>query len=104
MESLVQRSTLAAAGAIERDVHGMLLWAGLGASVGGMAAHRRGFSLATGVIAGLVLGPLAVVLFFVPVWGSDPVRAQKCPYCAGRVSSDARVCHHCDAILEAGWG
>ena len=56
---------------------GLLLWAGLGASVGGMAAHRRGFSLATGVIAGLVLGPLAVVLFFVPVWGSDPVRAQK---------------------------
>ena len=34
---------------------GLLLWAGLGASVGGMAAHRRGFSLATGVIAGLVL-------------------------------------------------
>ncbi len=83
---------------------GLLLWAGLGALVGGIAAHRRGFSLVTGIIAGLVLGPLAVVLFFVPVWGSEPVRAQACPYCAGRVASNARVCHHCDAILVTGWG
>ncbi len=82
---------------------GLLLWAGLGASVGGMAAHRRGFSLAIGVIAGLVLGPLAVVLFFVPVYVSHPAQRLECPYCDGMVPSDARVCHHCHALLQSGW-
>ena len=81
-----------------------LIWAGLGASVGYMPAHRRGFPLATGVIAGLVLGPLAVVLFFVPLSFSHPVQWLKCPYCDGTVPSDARVCHHCHALLQSGWG
>jgi hypothetical protein len=31
-----------------------------------MAAHRRGFSTTTGVVAGLALGPLTVLLFVVP--------------------------------------
>ena len=83
---------------------GLALWAGLGASVGGIAAHRRGFSLATGVVAGLVLGPLAVVLFFVPLSVSHPAQRLKCPYCDGTVPSDARVCQHCHALLQSGWG
>ena len=47
----------------------LLFWAGLGAVVGYLAARHRGFSPAAGVVVGLVLGPLAVVLFFVPVGG-----------------------------------
>ena len=34
---------------------GLLFWVGLGASVGYVAAHRRGFSLAIGIVAGLIL-------------------------------------------------
>ena len=84
---------------------GFLLWAGLGALVGFIAAQRRGFSRATGIVAGLVLGPLVGVLFVVPLPGSRPVQQpQKCPYCAGRVSSGTRVCHHCGAILAKRWG
>ena len=83
---------------------GLLFWVGLGASVGYVAAQRRGFSLAIGVVAGLVLGPLALVLFFVPLWDSQSVHLQACPYCAKRVPSDARVCTHCGALLESGWG
>ena len=84
---------------------GFLLWAGLGAVVGFIAAHRRGFSPVSGVVAGLMMGPLAGLLFVVPVPGSRPVQQpQKCPYCAGRVSSDTRVCHHCGAILANRWG
>ena len=45
---------------------GFLLWAALGVSVGYVAAQRRDFSTAIGVLAGLALGRLAVVLFFVP--------------------------------------
>ena len=59
---------------------GFLLWAGVGAVVGYLAAQRRGFSPATGVVAGLVLGPLAVLLFVVPLPGSTTVQQpQECP-------------------------
>ena len=81
---------------------GGLFWAGLGAVVGYLAAHRRGFSPVTGVIAGLVLGPLAVVLFYIPLNISTTVHQQPCPYCAGRVTSNTRVCTHCGAILHTG--
>ena len=67
--------------------------------VGYFAAQRRGFSRATGVVAGLALGPLAGILFIVPLPGSRPVQQQQCPYCVGRIKPDARVCHHCGAIL-----
>ena len=80
-----------------------LFWAGLGTSVGYMAAQRRNFSTTTGIVAGLALGPLAVVLFFVPLSLSQPVRRRECPYCAGTIPSDARVCHHCQALLASGW-
>ena len=83
---------------------GFLLWVGLGASVGYVAAQRRAFSTTTGVVAGLALGPLAVVLFFVPLSFSHPVQRRECPYCAGTVPSDARVCHHCHALLQSRWG
>ena len=89
---------------IEQDVMGFLLWVGLGASVGYAAAHRRDFSTTTGVVAGLALGPLAGVLFFVPLSFSPPVQWLKCPYCDGTVHSDARVCQHCHALLQSGWG
>ena len=85
---------------------GVLIWTALGATVGSFAAQRRGFSPIAGVVAGLVLGPLAVALFYVPlrISHTGPEHREKCPYCAGRVASDARVCLHCGAILQSGWG
>ena len=76
----------------------------LEALVGYLAAQRRWFSPALGVVAGLVLGPLAVVLFFVPGTVLDMVHQQQCPYCAGWVTSETRVCAHCSAMLISGWG
>ena len=83
---------------------GLLFWTALGASVGYVAAQRRGFPLTTGVVAGLVLGPLAVVLFYIPLPTSNTADQRKCPYCGGRVTSATRVCTHCSAILQSGWG
>ena len=62
------------------------------------------FSNLLGVVAGLVLRPLAVVLFFVPGTVLDMVHQQQCPYCAGWVTSETRVCAHCSAMLISGWG
>ena len=83
---------------------GALFWTALGATVGYFAAKRRGFSPITGAVTGLVLGPLALALFYVPLGIADAKRSTKCPYCAGPVASDARVCLHCGAILQSGWG
>ena len=66
---------------------GLLIWAGFGAVVGYLAAHRRGFSRVTGVVAGLALGPFVVALFYIPLRISTTVHQQTCPYCAGRVTS-----------------
>ncbi len=91
--------------AIERDNEtwmGLLFWAGIGAAIGYVAAERRGFPMATGLVLGLALGPLAVGLFLVPVASSDTGHQHTCPYCGGRVASTARVCTHCSAILTDG--
>lgn len=91
--------------AIERDNEtwmGLLFWAGIGAAIGYVAAERRGFPMATGLVVGSALGPLAVGLFLVPVGVSRPSHQDKCPYCGGRVASTARVCTHCSAILTGG--
>ena len=80
----------------------LFIWIAFGAVAGYVAAHRRSFSPITGVLAGLVLGPLAVVLFYVPFRILNTAVPKKCPYCAGRVAPDARVCMHCGAIFESG--
>lgn len=48
----------------------MLYWALFGLVVGVVAAKQRGFSLLGGAVGGVLLGPLALGLFFVSRIGS----------------------------------
>lgn len=69
-------------------------WALFGALIGIAAAQRKGFSMAGGIIGGLLLGPLAFLMFFMSgISGSD--KNKKCPYCAEFIKADATVCKHC---------
>ena len=43
---------------------GLLFWPLFGALMGGLAAQKRGFSLAGGLICGALLGPFAILMFF----------------------------------------
>ena len=76
------------------DVMWMVFWALFGALIGVSAAQRRGFSVAAGIIGGLLLGPLAVLMYFVSgVTRGDATR--KCPQCAESIKAEAKVCKHC---------
>ena len=77
-------------------------WALIGALIGVAAAQRKGFSIAGGIIGGLLLGPFAFLMFFVSgVSKGDATK--KCPHCAEFIKADARVCKHChkDVIVSA---
>jgi hypothetical protein len=70
-------------------------WVLFGALIGVSAAHRRGFGVAGGVIGGLLLGPLAVLMFFA---SSNRIR---CPHCQEWINKKATVCSHCQRDVHA---
>ena len=75
-----------------------IAWALIGALIGAAAAQKKGFSMVSGVIGGLLLGPLAFLLFFVSgVSASD--QNKKCPHCAEWVKAEATMCKHCHQPL-----
>ena len=78
----------------------VMAWALFGALIGVAAAQKRGFSIAGGVLGGLLLGPLAVLMFLVSgVSRSDQRR--KCPFCAEFVKAEATICKHCRKTLTS---
>ena len=79
----------------------ILLGLVIGGAIGYLASHRPGLSAAKCVTAGILLGPFAVALFFLPSDSSTP-QQQRCPYCARQVMARARVCPHCRALLAPG--
>jgi phosphotransferase system glucose/maltose/N-acetylglucosamine-specific IIC component len=71
-----------------------ILWILFGALIGVSASQRRGFGTAAGVIGGMLLGPLAVLMYFVT---GDRIR---CPHCAEWVNKKAVICIHCKSALS----
>jgi len=70
-------------------------WLILGALFGAVAAERKGWNLAVGILAGALLGILAPLLFFLSgITGGDPANV-KCPFCAEMIKAEARICKHC---------
>jgi hypothetical protein len=76
------------------DILTFLFWVLFGALIGAAAAQRRGFGTAGGVIGGMLLGPLAVLMFFASS------NRKRCPQCQEWVSKKAKVCPHCRSEIS----
>lgn len=66
-----------------------LAWALFGAVIGIAAAQRKGFSMAGGIIGGLLLGPLALLMFLAS--GGTT----RCQHCKEWIHEGATICKHC---------
>src|SRR5258706_10331175 len=71
-----------------------IAWALFGALLGVAAAQKKGFSMAGGIIGGLLLGPLAFLLFFVSGVTKEHT-TKKCPHSAEIIKPAAPGCKHC---------
>jgi len=78
-----------------------LSWALLGAVLGFAAAQRKGFSVVGGVLGGLLLGPLAFLMFFVSGISKADAHNKKCPHCAEWIKGEATICKHCQQPVVA---
>lgn len=64
--------------------------------IGSMAASVRGWHPAMGFLAGALLGPFSLLLFFVSGVSRKPSAPMKvCGQCAEHVQPAARVCRFC---------
>ena len=73
----------------------LLFWSLLGAFIGYLESQRRGFSPVGGVLGGIVLGPLAFLMFAVDGIATAKEHSKPCPYCAERLKVEAVACKHC---------
>jgi predicted Kef-type K+ transport protein len=69
----------------------LLVWVACGV-IGAIAAHVRGWSVLVGFLAGVILGPFAVLLFIVSGIASN---GKTCPQCAERIKENAKICRFC---------
>ena len=78
----------------------MLWWFLFGATVGALAAQKKGFSPIVGVAVGALLGALSPLLFAVSgLTSAGDLDSRKCSHCAERVKAEAKVCKHCGRDL-----
>ena len=78
----------------------LLFWAILGALIGFLASQKRGFSPVGGVLGGILLGPLAFLMFAVSGIASKNEQGKKCAFCAEWIKADAVICKHCHQKVE----
>jgi zinc ribbon protein len=75
----------------------LLLGLGFGA-VAAIAAHSRGRSMLGWLLAGMVIGPFALIVTLLPAVPRRGITVA-CPRCAEVISSEAEMCRHCGTML-----
>ncbi len=70
-----------------------LFWPLMGVLIGLSAAKRKGLGSLPAAIGGLLLGPLAVLIYLVKTPKGE--RKRRCPSCSEWILEAANVCKHC---------
>jgi hypothetical protein len=79
----------------------LVVWVLLPAYLASYLGGKRSIGSFAGFVLGLLLGWLGFVIVLIfPYQGPT----KKCPYCAERVKTEARVCKHCGRDFAAGPG
>jgi len=73
----------------------LLFWPVLGALIGFVASQKRQMSPVAGILGGLLLGPLAFLMFFVSGAVTSGDGMKTCHYCKERIKEDATICRFC---------
>jgi len=87
---------------------GVVLWLLLCAVMGGALGAVKGSAqaIAGGVLAGLLLGPIGVLVMVIFALISPSKQSieqrntRACPHCAERIAKAAKKCKHCGGITE----
>jgi hypothetical protein len=79
----------------------LFFWPLLGALIGISAGMKRGFNLVGSAIGGILLGPLAFLMFFMSGLVSRSEQRVQCPFCAEFIRPEASVCKHCGKDVPA---
>ncbi len=72
----------------------MVFWVIIGALMGFAAARIKSFNVVGGIISGILLGPLALLMFLCSEG------RKKCPFCANKIKKQVRICPHCKKALD----
>ena len=77
-------------------VIGALAWGLVGAVGASLEASSKGRSAGAWALAGLLLGPIAILIVGFMTPQLDTLEgSRKCPYCAELIAVEASVCHGC---------
>lgn len=82
----------------EAVIEGIGTWVVFGGGVGAAVAHCKGRDIGYGFLLGLLLGPMAFILYFRMADAPNPT-VRKCPHCAELVNAEAKLCKHCGKNL-----
>ncbi len=66
--------------------------------VAAIAARSRGRSMLGWLLAGMVIGPFALIVALLPAVPRRGITVA-CPRCAEVISSEAELCRHCGATV-----
>lgn len=79
----------------------LYFWVLIGALIGISAALHKSFSIVAGLLAGALLGPLAILMFGVSgVVHAQPNRV-RCEHCNAWIAPDVHLCPHCRHRIAA---